>query len=332
MKRWLLKGVVPLALMLWACDGDEIIKEVEVKGDTVYDTLEAPEPGNHILEYNVVNLADAPIYSAIDHAEKTITVYLPHYYVLEFIEPEIVLPQGASVSPETGELVEVFSAEPVTYTVTARDGTKATYQLKIEIQQPQIVLDELGTAEAPHSIGIDDGIVITGKNFIPDIAVTNVYLIDEAGEEIKLVPEVNATERSTTMGFYAVETAVETGKLYWIEMRAYTLTQRMQYPIQFELPAATIDFVITTTVRQGETFVLQGNYIRDFTYFALQVSGVYVPLSIESVTLTKAVVRVPDDYPIGTHRGRYDYTLQGTTRNVRNSAGLFSLTVESKAP
>jgi hypothetical protein len=331
MRKCLLIGISVALISLWACDGDEIIKEVEIKGETVYDTLDVPAlPGSRMLEYNVANLADGPIYSAIDHAHKVITVYLPHYYALEFIEPEIVLPEGSKVEPESGELVEVFAETQVTYKVTGKDGTTATYTLNVEIQQPEIVLKELGTATAPYSRMINSGITITGKNFIPNISVTRAYLIDEAGHEIQLTPQTNATERSTTMSFLPVGNAVVIGKSYWIEMRAYALKQRMQYPVQFTLPNATINFNVVTTVRQGETFALQGTYIRDFTYFALQIGVDFVPLTIESMTQTEAVIRVPDDYPVGTHKGRYRYILQGTTRNVVNSASLLSITVEPK--
>lgn len=332
MKRCLMGVGLMVLMLLWACDGDEIIREVEVKGETVYDTLDVPAlPGSRMLAYNVANLADGPIYSAIDHAHHVITVYLPHYYALEFIEPEIVLPEGSKVEPESGELVEVFAETPVSYKVTGNDGTTATYALKVEIQQPEIVLHELGTATAPYSRMINSGITVTGKNFIPDITVTRVYLIDEAGTEIQLTPNTNATERSTTISFFPVQDRVEIGKLYWIEMRAYALKKRMQYPVKFTLPNAAINFTLTATVKQGETFVLQGTYLREFTYFAFQIGGVdYVPMTIESVTQTQAVIRVPDDYPVGAHKGRYRYILQGVTRNVANGAGLLHITVQPK--
>jgi len=200
----------------------------------------------------------------------------------------------------------------------------------VEIQQPEIVLNELGTATAPYSRMINSGITVTGKNFVPDIAVTRVYLIDEAGAEIQLTPNTNSTERSTTITFLAVWETVVVGKLYWIEMRAYALKQRMQYPVQFTLPNATINFTLTATVKQGETFTLQGTYIRDFTYFAFQIGADYVPMTIESMTQTEAVIRVPEDYPLGNYKGRYRYILQGTTRNTANGAGLLNITVEPR--
>lgn len=332
MSRSLLIGVVPVALMLlWACDGDEVIKEVEVKGETVYDTLDVPAlPGSRMLEYNVANLADGPIYSAIDHASKMITVYLPHYYTLEFIEPEIVLPEGSKVEPESGELVEVFPETPVSYKVTGKDGTTATYALKVEIQQPQIALNELGTAEAPFTTTITSGITITGKNFIPSVTVTNVFLVDDAGGEIPLRPQTNGTERSTTLLFFPVVDDVEIGKSYWIEMRAYALTQRMQYPVQFIWPNPTVVFNVVTILKQGETFAVQGTYIRDFTYFGFQIGADYVPMIVESFTKTEVVIRVPDDYPVGTYNRRYQYTVNGTTTSNRNSSGVLSITVEPK--
>jgi len=105
----------------------------------------------------------------------------------------------------------------------------------------------------------------------------------------------------------------------------------MQYPVQFTLPNATINFTLTAAVKQGETFVVQGSYIREFTYFAFQIGVDYVPMTIESMTLTEAVIRVPDDYPVGNYKGRYRYILQGTTRNVVNSTGALNITVEPRA-
>src|SRR5690606_38100916 len=108
------------------------------------DTLDVPPlPTARILEYNIVN-TQQPIYSSIDHESGTITTYLPAYIAMEVIEPELVLPEGATVQPGSGEPVEVFG-DPVTYTVTAPDGTTAEYTLDIQVQQAEMILEEFSS-------------------------------------------------------------------------------------------------------------------------------------------------------------------------------------------
>jgi hypothetical protein len=69
------------------------------------------------------------------------------------LTPTITLSPGATVNPASGEAKNFFTAEGVTYTVTAEDGTTQTYTVKATIQ---VQISERDWVVVPR-YGIDDG-------------------------------------------------------------------------------------------------------------------------------------------------------------------------------
>lgn len=203
---------------------------------------------NKILSYSITNPGKKhAIYSAIDHEAKTITAYLPAYYQLEFMEVDIELPQGTSVSPSTEELVPVFSDKPMEYTVTAADGTTAKYILNIVIQYPEeITLNELSriraTTGAVVVTKIAGIITITGKNLLPSSSVTKLYVVDENGNKVwgnYTIDEVNSSSMSlkfTTNGLIPeyVELIKDKTKQYWLQIESYGIIRKMTLPVSFQ--------------------------------------------------------------------------------------------------
>lgn len=223
--------------LFWAC-GDEVENLIEVKGDTVFDTVvNAALPNARILEYKVEN-APTVIYSAINDSTRTITVYLPHYYALGFIDPVISLPAGASISPDDEALVPVFGEDPFVYTVSAPGEADVQYTVLPVVQQPEIILEELSTREDTTVIGFPGGaLFIKGENFIPDVQVTKTFAIDE-NENALEIPPAPSTETDARSNAFIYLTATVGDNfpegLYWLEVRAYALTARMQYPVYFK--------------------------------------------------------------------------------------------------
>ncbi|MEZ0610201.1 IPT/TIG domain-containing protein [Fibrella sp. WM1] len=87
----------------------------------------------------------------------TITATVPVGTNLSALAPTIALPTGAVVSPASG--VAQNFANPVTYTVTAEDGTTQTYTVTVSIQGVSIV------SFAPTSGGAGTTVVINGAGF-----------------------------------------------------------------------------------------------------------------------------------------------------------------------
>jgi hypothetical protein len=93
----------------------------------------APLAQDKILEYKVVNLNDDQvIYGAIDNNKNTITVYIPFYYGLSVIDPEIKLSNGAKLKDEN--LPIKADVTDMSYTVLASNGVSRTYTLHIQHQ------------------------------------------------------------------------------------------------------------------------------------------------------------------------------------------------------
>ena len=228
-----------VAVIAFACT-DEVENIIERKGDPVYDTVRIL-PNARILEYKLEN-SPSVIHGAIDDSTNTITVYLPHFYRLGFIDPLITLPEGTTISPDDEELVPVFSEEPFVYTVSAPDEEDVRYTVRTIVQQPKIILDELSSNEdtTVFEFPSSQSIFITGKNFIPDLSITTSYLIDENENErpIGFGSGTQMSARSTSLVYPMVDDSFAEG-LYWVEMRAYALTARMKYPIYLKKKETT---------------------------------------------------------------------------------------------
>lgn len=110
---------------------------------------------NRILEYKVVNVSGDPVVGSVNDNDSTIMLYLPYYYYLNILMPEITVSEGATVDPESGELIQDMMdyfehGRDIHYTVTAKDKTTATYHLSIDVQQPAFFVQELSEdAENP---------------------------------------------------------------------------------------------------------------------------------------------------------------------------------------
>ena len=226
-------AIFTLVTLIGACT-DEVENLIERKGDTVFDTLTAL-PGTRILEYSVENTPEV-IYGAINDSARTITIYLPLQYAdFRIIDPVISLPEGTTIAPDEDELVPINPEEPFVYTVSSPEQRDVDYTVIVIRQHPEMILNELSSSEDTTNIIVPSqvSVVITGENFIPDLSITSAYLIDEDENEYQLgfTSEAQNTALSTQLSFSAIRDEELTGRLYWVEMRAFDLTARMKYPI-----------------------------------------------------------------------------------------------------
>jgi len=67
-------------------------------------------------------VADQQGETEVDNELAKVMVWMPYGYDLTALEPEIVVSEGATIDPATGQAVD-FSQGPVVYLVTAEDGT-----------------------------------------------------------------------------------------------------------------------------------------------------------------------------------------------------------------
>jgi hypothetical protein len=78
------------------------------------------------------SFADPPATGVIDEATKTITVTVPYTPIFSALQPTITVSPKATVSPASGTAID--STNPVTYTVSAENGSTATYTLTVIVR------------------------------------------------------------------------------------------------------------------------------------------------------------------------------------------------------
>ena len=164
----LLMGCVPMILIL-GCGEDEVVEKiVDVPGDTV---RVARQLDYNFMETFSVEMAEGAAAMQASVRGDSIYLYWPLYLAQPaHIAPVITVAPKAGVQPASG--AEVAFETGVAYTVTAEDGSKKKYVLKIVINQPQHWFEAtVGQTE------VGKNMILNGDFFIPDATMTHVYLI-----------------------------------------------------------------------------------------------------------------------------------------------------------
>jgi len=270
-----------------------------------------PLPNSKIVAYKVP-VADGAISGAIDESDKTITVYIPFYYQLDVIDPEVTLAEGARLQGEI-EPVEVLDST-VTYTVQGADNSTSTYKLVIVLQQiAPLVIQEASTETTIANWGVGANTIQLQGNFnTNDAAKITAYLVSEDGLETPLsprgaagMPRVSVSmmgdHKLYTFGQLGVPQTLDTG-LYKIKVKVQALSAESQYPIRLVYQRPNIDHH-TINVKSGESFTIKtsSNVFHDFQEFSITINGEKVLLPIESYTRTEAIIRVPNNLPPGQY-------------------------------
>lgn len=81
-------------------------------------------------EKNIMNFIIDGIQGQINEEEKSILLELPYFVDVNNLTPKITVPYKAKVNPASG--VERNFTSPVTYTVTAEDGSEQSYRVSVE--------------------------------------------------------------------------------------------------------------------------------------------------------------------------------------------------------
>lgn len=211
---------------------------IDKEADPVYDTLTSDNI-YPIVSYQVLTSNEQGIYANVDDKNKVITVFLPYFYQLQFLETNIQLGEGVTISPDPTELVPVFSETPVVYTVTDKKGIKTTYELKVITQQPDMQLNEMSTERRTRTVS-GGYLAVTGSNLLPSYNVTSLYLVDKDGNEVCMLNGLMEQYKTSSSYMAFTTNGADVSKIsgtetYWIEIRSYMLTRRMKYPVRILL-------------------------------------------------------------------------------------------------
>ncbi|GEP94056.1 hypothetical protein [Chitinophaga cymbidii] len=268
-----------------------------------------------MLSFAVTNLPDTLIYGVVDQTDHTITVYLPFYYNLNIIDPQIKVSEGASVLEELLPVNVNDSTQQ--YTVKGKDSSVTVYKLKIYVQPPGVpfVLTEISTADSYYETWPGYGqFSITGSFYTLNAKIADAWLVDKSGAEhpLTLTAISSSGDASTgTVQYWLsgipVPSTLDSG-LYHVKAAIYGRTATMQYPIRVAYRQPDFGYFTTREVKQGDKFTLvahvsSGKVFTGVKSFAMSADGVnWLPLIVESYNREEAVIKVPEDFPTGAYQ------------------------------
>lgn len=266
--------------------------------DTDYEN--APYPYKELMAFSF-DANGTTVEAAI--ADGQILLYWPHALALPAsITPQLAVSEKASVTPASGTTVPL--QDNVTYTVTAEDGSTATYTLKVIVNQPPLSLDE----ENPTIVWFGRLADIRGTNILLDASRTTVSLIAADGEETPLAIDTIVDALATGFGSNILAQIPEEGAALdtgWYKIKVVTgvRTATTTEPVLYiRYPYPTFDAITRAiTVHPGETFTLHGKNFRQLEDARVMVqdgSEEYYTLTQVNFTPDEITYRVPDDMPV----------------------------------
>jgi hypothetical protein len=294
-------------------------------------TIDLPGlPQNKVTSYKVVNLPDTVIYGAIDNIEKTITVYVPFYYNMAVIDPEITLSNGAKLSERA--LPVSVNAQDVKYTVIGADGSTNIYTLKIVNQSISSL--EVGWLTTDAQVANPVGVLPSIKgNFQSRNAQAVSVELAKQGSSVKvnLVMDAAGLEpsgNSYTLFNPPIPATVDTG-YYDVTVSFAGHTAKLTKPVHivFQQPDLLIP---SREVKQGGEI----NFNPFNTVFvglksaSVTVNGQSYPLTIVSYDRLNMTLKTPDNLPVGVYNYTAIYNFEFEGWPVVSKVG--ALTVTSK--
>lgn len=272
-------------------------------------------PQSSILSFAVTNLPDTTIYGAVDQTDRTITVYLPFYYNLNIIDPQIKVSEGARILEEL--LPVNVNDTTQLYSVKGKDSSVTVYQLKIYVQAPGVpfTLHELSTADSYYETWPGYGqFSMTGSFYTTNARLVDAWLVDKTGAEHPLALNAISANGNASTGavqYYAssipVPSTLDSG-LYQVKAAVFGRTATMQYPVRVAYRQPDFGYFTTREVKQGDKFTLvahvsSGKVFIGVKSFAMSADGVnWLPLIVESYNREEAVIKVPDNFPPGAYQ------------------------------
>lgn len=158
-----------------------------VLGGCKKEYKDAPHPYHDITAFKVPYGATDSLKAAITN--DSIIVYWPGYTAIpDSIAPGITISANATILPASGQKVALKTG--TTFTVTAQDSSKTTYTLYFKVQR-----DDPALPDARLNGKINTSWVMHGFNYlIPDVSLTSLHLITQAGNEIPIpISSMNVT-------------------------------------------------------------------------------------------------------------------------------------------
>ncbi len=299
-----------------------------------------PLPTDRILEYKVSNLPPGEsLYGAVDHNEKTITVYVPFYYALQLIDPEIKLSPGAKLADE---IIPVStSAQGHTYTVIGANGSRNSYTLRIEPQNTPPLEAVWGNSGYPRTQPLTYPLYllpnINGNFYSNNPALVKVTLQSRNTKKEVVLNTLHTNTRLTPISdkinLYKLTNVpipadIDTG---YHDVKVDFLTYRVTLadPVKVQYRQPMINFSESKVVKQGDEITyppVNTQLILDPIAVEVTANGKTYDFKILRHSQQSITLRVPDDFPVGAWR----YPTVARYKGWRPQAATINLTISPK--
>lgn len=295
-------------------------------------------PYKSIRSFSIEAAAGEKINGAIDG--DSIIIYWPSYTTVPAtIAPQITVSENATVSPASGAAAAFETGTP--FTVKAQDGSVKTYFLKVQINQPPIILRNNNYATVKGgtiTVSTTSGILYIARD--PD--VTSFSVVDSTGAEKRLPIRFFSDFRGEMMEITVPETDDIKIGAYRIKVtsgaQTYLSTDYMfgiLYPSDKKPVADPVNTPVT--VKRGNTITFTGT---GFIEMKEALVYGYTPeweekevgtLELVSFTATSVTYRVPPGFPTGVYElGGFDANGIGINLRTTDFIGFWSWSKPAK--
>ena len=315
---------VMIAGLIISCEEEVVDRFVDVPGDTVTVNISCL---NQIIAFQVEEFSEDTVLEAAIK-EDSLIVYWPSSVKAApaTISPNILIPEGASVTPLSGESVPFETG--TLFTVTAENESDRAYILKVVFNQPEPYyergaslgeitffdrnnihyIDVLDGVEAV--VGISNNMRLEGDFFLTDTTRTRFVVTHLASNVQTIFPA-----RSTTTSSIVFFTIPEDFKRGYYSSVLITGEKTIEEDsIWIKHPQPVLTWPGSLTVKQGEEFTVKGVFFKDiekaqfFTSSSPEREKQALPelqvTSLEEDLLNSSVTfKVPEDFPVGNYPG-----------------------------
>ncbi|TDQ06714.1 hypothetical protein [Pedobacter metabolipauper] len=286
-----------------------------------------PLPQAKILTYKVTNIPDTVIYGAVDDLEGTITVYLPYYYGLSIIDPEITVASGSKLDEE---ILPVNVTDTKTYGVTGNDGSKKIYTLKLIQQNPTNLSFRWNTANPIAYPGAVLPIML-GDFMQRNPALVEVVVSERVSKKATtLVLNASTAIRAETLNYALINmplpATLDTGS-YTVSIN--TLGTKMDLPEVLRIRHRQPNLLMPTqAAKQGGSiiYVPFNSIFINVKKVSVTVNTVVYELPVVTYSPLSLELRIPDDFPIGVWQIPFKFEFEGWTTLTKSG----NLTVTAK--
>ncbi|NIG56391.1 hypothetical protein [Chitinophaga sp. Cy-1792] len=290
------------------------------------ETEYAPSPYKEIESFSVATSANTMMLGAVDG--DSILIYWPSYISQPAtVMPEIKVSGKATITPASGTAIAL--ATGTKYTVTAADGSKKAYFLKLIINQPGIQVNENASYAAVKGGVISINTNKDVKYLVEDATVTKAALVGSDGKETLLsvafatrnnVPYIDLTipdNEAVKPGAYKLK--FTSGAVTFTTAAAVA---GVLYPATMKPQATTLNEAVS--IKRGAEITFKGTGFTDmqdarvWAYSATWAVVELGTLKMVSFTATTATYQVPANFPTGTYQ-LGAYTDKGMFIQLRTS-------------